>query len=146
MKFNPIPEVNILLSDSGDIDVRDKVSTKPEGSNRFFWAFFSNITSFSNHAQEYLFKLPKEVKLICCCEAHKEQQQVKNCFGSRGFSVNYNPPHETLKGNHGGELVALRSSYENRELPEEIVNANSNISPFHFAYKLLSFTIWKLFS
>ena len=135
VKLNPIPEVNILLSDSGEIDLRDKVSTKPDGSNKQFLAFFSNITSFSNHAQEYLFTLPSEVKLICCCEAHQDEQQMRRSFESRGFSVNNNPPYE----NHGGELVALRNSYENRALPDEIMNAVKSVSPVHLASKIVNF-------
>ena len=135
VKLNPIPEVNILLSGSGEVDLRDKVSTKPDGSDKQFMAFFSDITSFSNHAQEYLFTLPSEVKLICCCEAHKDEQQIRRSFESHGFSVNYNPPYE----HHGGELVALRNSYENRQLPDEIMNAVKYVSSVHFASKIMNF-------
>ena len=123
MGFQVIPDVHIYESGVHDTVPDIQTSVKPKMSAEVFTAFFSNISSFSNHAQDYLFKLPEEVKLIMCCEAHKEEQLVKSCFNSRGFSVSYNPPSDTQSGTHGGELVALRSSYESKLVPDEVLNA-----------------------
>ena len=48
---------------------------------------------------------------------------------------------ETQGGTHGGEAVALRSSYENYDIPGDILSTSKEISSFHFASRI---GVWEL--
>ena len=102
-----MPEVRIIEGNSHDLthEVNEHNPSKhPTTSSKTFLTLFGNITSFSNHAQEYLFSLPTDNSVLMLCEVHKEANSVHNIFRTQGFSTSYNPPEDTDKGGtHGGE-------------------------------------------
>ena len=74
------------------------------------------------------------------CEKHKEANSVHSILRAQGFSISYNPPEDTDKGGtHGGEAVAIRSSYNNRNIPNEILDTISQFGTPRFAAKIIKF-------
>ena len=80
---------------------KDIKSNKPVESDKRVTILYSNITSLSNHAQEFLLALLASVSVLMLCELHKEASVVNSVFKPKGFSVSYNSLEDTLKGTHG---------------------------------------------
>ena len=109
-------------------------------SNKSFGIFYSNITSLSVHAQEYLFSLPREVDCLMLAELHKEPDYVKNKFRINNWSTSYSPPEPTQGGTHGGELVATRSHISHSNISNDIINSMTDqFGPIRFSCKIIKF-------
>ena len=143
VRVNPIPSIKVLADTSrikaGSLHNHTKYSVKPAPSNKTASIFYSNVSSFSKHAMEYVFALPSEVLILMLCEMHKDKNFVENKFEQHGFSASYTVPENTVAGNHGGEVVALRSSYESREISQDTINNLEHLGRLRFAHKIVSF-------
>ena len=104
--------------------------TKPHihyHSETDFDLFYSNLTSLSSHAKEYLFSLPSNIKTLLCVETHESDNDklIRN-FRSFGFKAYPNKPcksdNGSLRGTHGGEVVAVRSHISASPVEPEILN------------------------
>ena len=98
-----------------------------QGSNngisepRYFGLFYSNISSLSPHAKEYLSSLPQEIHAISVCECHKDDRiAVESFFRTIGYAANYNVAEKTNSYNHGGECVAIRNHIISRSIQKPV--------------------------
>ena len=73
------------------------------------------------------------------CELHKSKEFVENKFLRNGFSASYTDPENTAAGNHGGEVVALRSSYHSRDIKQDTIDKLEQLGKLRFAHKIVSF-------
>ena len=68
-----------------------------------FTLFYSNISSLSSHAKNYIFSMPKYVSAMACVECHKEDSvSVESMFRANGFKAAYSPAEKLTILNHGG--------------------------------------------
>jgi hypothetical protein len=101
-----------------------------------FKIFYSNLSSLSLQATDYIFALPKEVKVLALLELHKEDvESVVNKFSCNNYRAYYNPPEPAVVGNHGGELVACKSHLSSSPVLQEILEhiASHFAAPLRFS-------------
>ena len=116
--FDIIPKYNKVNS-AGTI-IQDNLGSLTD--NKLFYCFFSNISSLSKHAQEYLLSLPHEIALIATVENHKDTEFVESKFHNCGFNTSYSAPLPLpTGGTHGGELLAIKSRYQSKCIPKHIL-------------------------
>ena len=78
VSFNPIPQVKTFVSNTSN-DISSASDSQAVFSKTFKF-FYSNISSLSDHAQNYLLRLPYDIKAMLLVEAHKDIQKVKSAF------------------------------------------------------------------
>ena len=104
--------------------------------------FYSNVSSLSPHAKEYLKVLPVGVDRIALVECHKTDMSSVDRFCSFiRFNSSYNlaEPSNTL--NHGGECVAVRSGLLSRPVSQHILDMITDqfITVLRFAVRIVTF-------
>ena len=112
VSFHEKPEV-CLLEEEGDpkgSNLKDcPEASVNKSSNKEFCLFYSNITSLSKHAMEYLFALPPNILMLMLVETHKEEAYTKSQFSFNDFNTTCSPPEVTSEmGTHGGEVIAVK--------------------------------------
>ncbi len=107
--------------------------------------FHANVTSFSQHAKDYIYNLPKHVSAISLNELHQsEPLVVEDHFKKHGFRAYYNPAEpstSSAQGTHGGELVATRSQFLSTPVMPELLEELACIfsAPLRFSPCVLRF-------
>ena len=92
VRINPIPKIHIIDYNSEDkTDTNDIDAVIQNKCTKSFMLFYSNITSFGQHAKDYLFSLPNEVKCLCLAEMHKSPEIVNAEFSKRSYECSYSP-------------------------------------------------------
>ena len=143
--ISTIPDVKLIndkqLSLAGPSNGESQCKLYARQSDKLFTMFYSNITSLSSHAQQYLFDLPDEVSALLLVEVHKDQEYVKSKFKRNCFNVSYSPPEATSDtGNHGGELVATRHNFISTGVDQTILDLmDSKFEKRRFAARIISF-------
>ena len=118
--------VNFDLTNSYiQYDNKGHIIQKNTGSlieNKLCYSFYSNVTSLSNHAQEYIFSISHYINILAIVETHKEDEYVKNKFANNGYNVSPNPPADlSTGGTHGGELIATKTHLQTKRIPQSIL-------------------------
>ena len=112
-----------------------------------FSLFYSNISSLSSHAKNYIFSLPTKMSALALAECHYEDElSVTNLFRTNGFKVAYSPAERSNVLNHGGELVGTRCHIASRLVPTTILELvrdyfNTNL---RFASLIVQFKIGEM--
>ena len=117
VNINPLPQVHLLDS---PVEVCANNSKSPKTSHpstKEFNVFYSNISSFSLHAREYLFANSNSTHMFMLAELHKPSQFVRSKFQKQRFSVSYNFPENFDKGTHGGEVIACKNNLGGYNIP-----------------------------
>jgi hypothetical protein len=107
-----------------------------------FKCLFSNISSLSPHAKEYIVNIPKDIQLLALVEIHKKDPlSVESFFAGNGYSISYNPPEESNVLSHGGELVAVRKHLNSRPVAKEYLESVADyfMATLRFAARILVF-------
>ena len=147
VNINPIPQIHFINGQDRVERIHaekysNKVTHDFQESSKLFYVFYSNVTSLSPQAKDYLFSLPEEVKALALVELHKDYDTVANVFQSNNYSVAYTAPEQTqFGGTHGGELVAVKSHIESRQIDSDILDkiATHFNAPLRFAAKNVKF-------
>jgi hypothetical protein len=142
ISINPIPEVTCYNVDE---ELADKPDISPIPVPQCTTIvnscalLYCNVSYFSNAVKDYFASLPKEVKAVLGCELHQPVESVDSWCNSNSFSASYTPPEDTIKGNHGGELVAIRSKFHSRPVNQEILDQISgHYGTLRFAAMILT--------
>ena len=94
-----------------------------EGSCKFK-VFYSNLSSLSAHAKNYIFSLPAEIKLLALLECHNEDVlATQELFRRNGYTASYNPAERANMWNHGGECLATRSYINSRPVSDVLLKS-----------------------
>ena len=124
VSFNIIPSVKILGDTSPNIQT-DEVCNNNKQTKSQFKIFYSNISSLSPAAKNYLFHLPSDINALFLLELHSSSDVARNAFRRNGWSPCYNPtefgPDRPVNG-HGGEMIAFRSSDYFSSIPSPIID------------------------
>ena len=89
-----------------------------------FKCFFSNISSLSPHAKEYISSLSGNIHLLASVEVHKDNSlSVESFFNTNGYSISYNVPEKANVLSHGGELIAVRKHLNSRPVQSEYLES-----------------------
>ena len=89
------------------------------------YLFYSNVSSLSRAARDYIFTLPREVRAVALAECHRPKDEVEGKFSRKGFTVEYNVPEESPNnpnGTHGGELIGVRNGYTHRKISQDLLD------------------------
>ena len=119
MKINPVPKIKFYNSGPPETEIPGETSNenshKPihkSGFKETFIMFYSNVSSLSPHALDYLFSLPGEVKALLIVESHKDYNFVLDRFTSNNYSATYSQPETNSEStSHGGGNSCNQVSY-----------------------------------
>ena len=87
--------------------------------------------------------LPDKIKALALVELHKvDELQVRDCFNKHHFSASYTVPEQLQTGgNHGGEVVAIKSHVHGTPIQQDILDSiASHFSvPRRFSARIVRF-------
>ena len=120
----------------GDCNFIEESSSEHNRQEEFN-IFYSNISSFSPHAKNYISSLSSrlnvKVKALVLVEVHKDDgMSVQGSLRKYGFAAEYTVPEPTTSKNHGGECVATRSHVNSRPVSMDSKISFEIVSEFEY--------------
>jgi hypothetical protein len=110
--------------------------------SNIFYIFYSNITSLSIIAKQFLFAIP-HVHALAVCETHDPDRfATESTFQGAGYNVSVQPARIGIgKGTHGGEAFAICKDFESNCVDIDMLNHLADLfaAPMPFACRILNF-------
>ena len=106
-----------------------------------FKMFYSNISSLSLHAKNYLASLDS-YDMINVIECHNlDKLQVESFFRENGYMCTYNVAEKLNVLSHGGEALAIKHNYNARPVEKNVLDVieEQYLTKLRFASMIVSF-------